>query len=213
MYISAKSIRGFIQTTRLYKSVLVSLLLGIFTHSISYGFMSILFLMFSFSFNDFIDATKDTLGHPQRAIPSGKITRETCLYIAIILLLSAIFILSLNNSFLYGFLFIFFSSIIYSSVLKPYVAPTATVVWSMTISILFVQPFSTDILLFIAVGLIIYGYELLLDYRDIISDSLFCKRPTTAIVLGKDSIYVAILLILIGSVTLIARMFYFNESK
>ncbi|MDZ4226044.1 MAG: hypothetical protein U1C66_00965, partial [Patescibacteria group bacterium] len=63
---------GLLQTTRSLKSFFVALLLGALSGSIFYGVETFLFLSFSFVFNDWVDADKDIIGHPNRAIPSGK---------------------------------------------------------------------------------------------------------------------------------------------
>jgi len=181
-----KKISGLIQTTRFTRSFVVGLIMYIASGSIYYGIGTLLFLSFSFAFNDWADALKDNIGHPNRAIPSGKLTRKQTLYISVGLLImgvcwSALFLKEYTLVFTVIYLF----SILYSFFLKPNVPILATVVWSSAIAILFLWPFTKNLAVYAAVIILVYAYELFLDYRDRKVDKEFCKTPTLANILGK----------------------------
>ena len=172
-----KALHGFLQTTRFFKSLGVAALLGLVSGSWTYGMGTLLFLTFSFAFNDWTDASKDILGHPHRAIPSGKLTNRQSFYISLSLLSVGFF---WSFQFLYehflGFSIIYLLSTIYSFILKINIPIVATPVWATAIAILFLQPFSNDLVTYIAVALVVYAYELLLDYRDSEADKKFCYQ-------------------------------------
>ena len=140
-----KQVLGFIQTTRLIKSLAVGLLLTIVSSSVHYGLGALIFLAFSFVFNDWVDAPKDKISHPCRAIPSKKITHRQAFYIAIVLLiLGSGWTIIFLKEYIFGFLIVYSFSVIYSLILKPNIPVLATPVWSVTIAILFLQSFTTE---------------------------------------------------------------------
>lgn len=188
---------GTFQTTRFFKSLFVSILFLFATNSLMYSLGVLLFLTFSFAFNDFVDANKDSIGHPERAIPSGKISRRNVLALSIILFILGILI-AVKTDFLIGFLIAFSFSLIYSSLLKPYIPILATFIWSLSVAIVFIQPFSREFLDFLGFMLVVYAYETLLDYRDIFADNQFCKTPTLAAIAGRYFIVLAILTAIAG---------------
>jgi 4-hydroxybenzoate polyprenyltransferase len=180
-------ISGLIQSTRLLKSLAVGIIIALTSSSIEYGIGALFFLTFSFLFNDWVDASKDSLGHPERAIPMGKITREQAgLFSAALLLVALGYSKTFLPEFMGGFILIYSLSVLYSFFLKPNVPLLATPVWSAAVAVLFVQPFTRNITVYIAVTAVVVAYELLLDYRDRISDKAFCKTPTLANILGKN---------------------------
>lgn len=202
-------ISGFIQTTRFLKSLLVALILSFFSGSLLYGVSVLFFLTFSFVFNDWVDVSKDAVGHPHRAIPSGKITRTQAFVLAVVLLITGLILaFAFLDQYLLGLLTIYFLSVFYSLVLKPNLPILATPVWSTAIAILFVQPFTDDLHVYIATAIIVYGYEMLLDYRDIEADKQFSRTPTLANLLGKGSFFVAVAALLTGIGILILFLFY-----
>lgn len=199
-----RAIFGFIQTTRFVKSAAAGLFLGFVSGSIYYGVGALLFLLFSFVFNDWVDAPKDHVGHPNRAVPSGKLTQRQALYISVVLLIiGAVWVSFFLQKYLFGFLIIYSFSIIYSLVLKPNIPILATPVWSVTIAILFLQSLSANFVAYIAITAIVYAYELFLDYRDRESDILFCKTPTLANILGKTTFVISGFFLLIGTALLV----------
>lgn len=186
---------GLIQSARLYRVLGVGLVLALLLRSVEYSTGAVLFLAFSFLFNDWRDAEKDAVGHPTRAIPSGKITRRQALYSAGILLIAGLFHVKVFlDEFLEGFILIYVLSIIYSYFLKPNIPILGTPVWSLAVAILFVQPFTNDPRVYILVTLMVFSYETILDYRDRVSDKVFCKTPTLVNLLGKYSIFLAALI-------------------
>lgn len=179
---------GFVQMTRLAKSVVGTVLLAAASGSIVYGVAALLFLLFSFAFNDWVDAPKDAVGHPHRAIPSGKLTRNEAFGIWLTLFVFGIAWAALFlQEYLLSFAVIYLFSVAYSFHLKPFVPVLATPVWSAAIAILFVQPFTQNILFFLAAGALMYSYELMLDYRDRRADKEFCATPTAANLLGAHT--------------------------
>jgi 4-hydroxybenzoate polyprenyltransferase len=201
-------IYGFLQTTRFLKSFFVAVAFTLLSISILYGIAAFFFLTFSFVFNDWVDVKKDTVGHPHRAIPSGKITRGEALIIATILLISGlVWVTIFQDHYLPGFLSIYIFSIIYSLILKPNLPIIATPVWSLAIAILFVQPFTDNLQAYIGVFSIVYGYEMLLDYRDRYADKQFIKTPTLANLLGGWTFFVTITTITFGAALLLLLLF------
>jgi 4-hydroxybenzoate polyprenyltransferase len=194
-------ISGVLQTTRFYKSLFVSSILFIATDSVEYGVCVFLLLTFSFAFNDYIDTSKDSVGHPHRAIPSGKISRLQGLVLSIILLILGLSV-AFGTEFSFGFTLTFLGSILYSLLLKPYIPLAATFVWSATVAIAFVQPFSNEFFDYFGVMLMIYAYETVLDFRDVIADNLFCKTPTLAALTGQYSILLSIVIGIAGILVL-----------
>jgi 4-hydroxybenzoate polyprenyltransferase len=202
-----KMIIGLTQSARLKRSLGVGIVIGILSNSLAYGIGGSIFLMFSFVFNDWVDADKDAIGHPHRAIPSGKITRKQALYFAALFLAGgfgqAWYFLP---QFFTAFIAMYTLSVVYSFLLKPNVPIIATPVWSLAIAILFVRPFSEDMWVYGAVTAIVYAYEILLDYRDRVSDKEFCKTPTLANILGKNTIILAGLIFLASSIFLLQEI-------
>ena len=199
-----KMIIGLVETTRLFKAFFVGTILVLGSGSIEYGIGTLFFLMFSFVFNDWVDALKDSLGHPERAIPSGKITRRQALYFSAVLFVVGLgyaqFFLS---EFFTMFVVIYGLSMVYSFLLKPSIPILATPVWSSAVAILLVQPFTKNTSVYVAVTLLVFAYEILLDYRDRVSDKVFCKTPTIANILGKNTVILAILIFCVSSLFLI----------
>ncbi len=201
--LDVKETRGFLQTTRFTKSFGVALALSLLSGSIWYGIGALLFLLFSFAFNDWVDSPKDVVGHPHRAIPSGKITRTQSGFIFSALFITGVsYSILLLDQYLIGFMCIYVLSVLYSFILKPYLPVLATPVWSASIAILFVQPFTNQLTVYFAIASIVYGYEMLLDYRDRDSDKQFCKTPTLANILGKGTYVVFTLAFLGGAILL-----------
>ena len=199
-----KSVYGFIQTTRLIKAFAVGTILAAASGSILYGIGVLFFLTFSFTFNDWVDAPKDNVGHPNRAIPSGKITRPQAFYISLALLLIGVgWSILFLPAFSPMFAFIYLLSILYSFFLKPNIPILATPVWSLAIAILFVQPFSGNITMYLAVASFVFAYEMLLDYRDRKADKEFCATPTLANILGKYTLIISVLAFFAGTALLI----------
>ena len=81
------SIIGFINTTRLYRAISVGVLLYFYTPLVTYSLASIIFLCFSFAFNDYVDHEKDKIAHPDRALPSGLVSRNQSLLLSLFLLI------------------------------------------------------------------------------------------------------------------------------
>ncbi|OGG63711.1 hypothetical protein A3D66_00075 [Candidatus Kaiserbacteria bacterium RIFCSPHIGHO2_02_FULL_50_9] len=102
------------------------------------------------------------------------------------------------SDYIRGFSIIYFFSILYSWILKPNIPIFATPLWSWAIAILFLQPFSADLSAYLGVAIIVYAYELLLDYRDRKADKEFCKTPTLSNILGKSTQIIAGTLFLSG---------------
>jgi len=199
-----KILFGLVQTTRFLKSLAVGALLALATGSMHYGICATLFLMFSFAFNDWVDFPKDKFGHPNRAIPSGKLTLNQASYIWTALLVIGVgWVIGFLSEYVLGFAIIYAFSIIYSYVLKPNIPTLATPIWSSTLAILFLQSLSANLTIYVAVTIIVYAYELLLDYRDRESDKEFCKTPTLANILSKHSRAVSGAFFLVGIALLI----------
>jgi len=205
--IDMKTIYGFLQTTRYMKSLIVGLFLFLISGSLYYGVGALFFLMFSFVFNDWVDAVKDMVGHSNRAIPSGKLTRRQTFYISIVLLIMGVgWVILFLNKYILGFAIIYSFSIIYSLLLKPNIPILATPIWSLTIAILFLQSFSQNPTIYFAVTIIIYAYELLLDYRDREADKKFCRTSTLANILGKNSYIVSVALFFVGIILFVQAL-------
>lgn len=198
---------GIIQTTRFYKSAIFCFLLYIISQSLLYSSGGLLFLLYSYAFNDWIDAEKDAVGHPDRAIPSGKITPRQSIYVFTSLLLAGIgWSILLVSDYTFGFASIYVLSTLYSLFFKPYVPLLATVLWCSSISILVLQTVSQDLNDYIAVVLLMYSYEAILDYRDKDADKQFCKTPTIANLFGKYTLVISFILFGIGILILVRQL-------
>ena len=188
-------LKGFAKTTRLAGSMAASLLIYASVSDYVYSVVSFIFLTFSFAYNDYVDHKKDNIGHPDRAIPSGLLSRKMSLFIAISLLtlgLLSLLLVNLSNTIL--FLILYAGSIFYSFLLKKYLPSIATPLWSLMITLMVSIPSNFGILEIFAIYSFFYGRELLLDYRDISSDLLFCKHPSLpAILKNKTYIFVSVL--------------------
>lgn len=198
------AIEGFLQTTRFAKSFAGSVLLFLASGSFEYAVASLMFFAFSFAFNDFVDAGRDLVGHPDRAIPGGKLTRQQGLLVSLVLLIAGIMWNAIYlGDFILGFATIYFLSFMYSILLKPHIPVIATPVWSLAVTILFLQPFLSDILVYIAFAIIVFGYETLLDVRDKLADKQFGSTPTLAFLLGNFAYVFSIAMIATGSAILL----------
>ncbi len=200
-------LEGILQTTRFYKSVFFCVLLLIVSESLTYTAGGLFFLLYSFAFNDWTDAEKDIQGHPERAIPSGKITQTQGLYISLILLIIGVGIfVAFSSEFIIGIASMYVLSTAYSLFFKPYIPVFATILWCTSISILLLQTISQDITDYIAVILLMYSYEIMLDFRDKDTDKLFCKTPTIANLFGKYSLLISFVLFALGLLILIKKL-------
>lgn len=194
-----KVLHGLLQTTRFYKSFGVAVILSFLTSSIWYGIGALVFLLFSFAFNDWVDASKDTVGHPHRAIPSQKITKTQSLFFSILLLVFGVtYSFYFLHQYSIGFITIYSLSILYSLIIKPVLPIFATPIWSSAVAILFVQPLTDSLIPYIGTACVVYGYELLLDYRDRESDKQFCKTQTLANVLQEKTLPTALFVSTLG---------------
>lgn len=205
-------INELIETTRFYKSFLYSLPL-VFLVNTEYALSLLFFLLFSYIFNDFVDAEKDKLGHPERPIPSGRLERNFAGKVSVILLLLAMIIPAVQTSqYLITFLGALLLSVLYSAVIKPSYPALATIFWATAVSLATVSGLNLGWIFTAGFTFIVYGYEILLDVRDVDSDSKYYTKPTIAVILNRHSIFVSSTLLLLGVLMLVYSLYETNLS-
>ena len=176
------SLFGVFEATRFTPSVAAGLLLWIASEAIAYSIIYSLFLFFSFLLNDYLDfkSGKDIICHPKRPLPSGRIDEKTA---RLVLVCLGITLFSTSIAFLdlmgvTTILLVTVISYIYSSFLKRLHPIIGTIVWCGAVTIAFLAPFGTEITVYLVFFLAFYSRELILDFRDDISDRHFSKSLT-----------------------------------
>ena len=179
-------ILGILQTTRFFIAIFISLIitipLSIKGFSILTSFLISLPISLSakggFAINDYYDFKRDYLNKPYRAIPSGKLSRETVLWLGIVLLISS-FILSifLSKTFFQFalYIFTFLGVVFYNYIVKRYAISKTIFAASLCVTplLLVIQFLDNSAIIYLLPlsGLLyITGRELLMDALDIKGD-------------------------------------------
>ncbi len=196
-----KTLLGLIQTTRIVTSLIVGF--SVFGPSLSMGLnwlesalVTLPFILSAiggFALNDYFDISRDKINHPNRAIPSGKITPTTDFVFSIIVLVGAVFasfyvsntLLELSIYLITTLGVVFYNFIVKKySLLKSYFTSALVCIplfFDVTIykyeKILFLIPTATF--------LFILGREFLMDVRDLDGDKL-SGIITTPMVIGIE---------------------------
>lgn len=164
---------ALMESSRFLKSLGFSSLILLIGGSWQLALAVLTFLLFSYLFNDVVDADMDQLAHPERAIPSGRLTLTTATITALALAFTTIYLLPIA-------VWCLIASAVYSWPLKRYYPLVAT--WFWVSSVVGMVALTTEansyILLIFFVGLT--WHEMLLDLRDQKTDQVFAKTQTWA---------------------------------
>ncbi len=199
-------IKGFLQTTRFFISLFYSILIFLVSGSLTYSFLSFIFLLFSFIFNDIVDYRQDKLAHPDRALPRKRITLSESIFLAIYLAAAGLII---SYSFHYFILFaIFYSaSIIYSALLKKVIPSIALFFCVLIGTFLFLFPVKASVIEYLLVFFFSSAREFLLYYRDRITDNKFSLTKSLPNLL-KNHYFIPMIIFLI--IPLVLSLFMDN---
>ena len=158
------------------------------------------FLLFSFAWNDYVDRRMDKDGHPERPLPSGRLSPIEAWVISVGLLglgfaVCLLWAVDLTELFAYSCLV----SALYSWVLKRHVPLIATPIWSLCVTYMVLLPTDMTMVGWTIFFCILYAHEILLDMRDDVADTIHCATPSIATLLGKRCWWVVFALMLIAS--------------
>lgn len=170
--------------------------------------------MAGFAYNNYIDAEKDRLNKPKRAIPSGVLTKRqvaymsACLYcIAFVLMLA-----NLNDHFLLVINFSgFFGTLLYSRFFKElaYIKTLITSLLTILPYIIVLHYYNipvNNLVFILAIILLSVGKELLMDVRDVKGDAEVGQQ-TLAVKFGARNVEKFSFAISILSVFLLASAY------
>lgn len=192
-----------LETTRLFDSLLGTAIIFAINGSILYSASALIFLLFSFSFNDLIDykSGKDIDCHPSRPLPSGRLSYRTAKSISFLLLASGLGTAwMLSKDLFFVLLSCYVLSALYTILLKKYVPTVATPIWCMVVSLLALFPSSVDFAGYILFFAFFYSREVLLDFRDASHDAKHCKTPSIANYFKRTPLLITVLMISIACI-------------
>ncbi len=172
---------------RFGRSVVTALIVLPVTWRLDHYTIFTLFLLFSFSFNDWVDADMDKDGHPNRPIPSRRVSEFEAAMLSLGLLVSGLYFSvvyapDLTELFVYACI----ASGVYSWLLKRHLPLVATPVWTLCVTFMVLTPTAISALGWALFFLVLYTHEVLLDMRDEKSDRIHCTTPSIATLLGQN---------------------------
>lgn len=180
-------ISSSLELMRFGRSVVTALIVLPVTWRLDHYVIFILFLLFSFAFNDWVDADMDKDGHSNRPIPSGRVSEVEAALLSLGLLVSGVYF-----SVIYApdltklFVCACIASGVYSWPLKRHVPLLATPVWTLCVTFMVLTPTTVSMLGWMLFFLVLYTHEVLLDMRDEKSDRIHCTTPSIATLLGQN---------------------------
>jgi 4-hydroxybenzoate polyprenyltransferase len=163
----------------LASAVLLYFSSGEWLYSVAFG----LFLVLSFLINDAFDfvSGKDEICHPERALPSGRLSLTASL-VASAIALGLLFLLSFEFS-IYQQVSLFSGmvlSVAYSLALKRFYPAFGTIVWVISVAVVFLGVFGQplDVGTYSIFAVVFYAREILLDIRDADADEKMAMGAT-----------------------------------
>ena len=189
-----------LELMRCRRSVMSACLVLPLSWRLDHDVVFLFFLLFSFAWNDYVDRQMDEDGHPERPLPSGRLTPAEAWLISVGLLSVGLFACltwatDLIELFAYGCLV----SALYSWSLKRHVPLIATPIWSLCVAYMVLLPTDITTVGWIVFFCILYAHEVLLDMRDDAADAIHCTTPSIATLTGKRCWWVVLALMLIAS--------------
>ncbi len=184
---------GSLELMRFGRSIIGALIVFPLTWRIDHYVVFLFFLLFSYAWNDFVDQDMDQDGHPNRPIPSGRISSTEALLLSLVLLSVGGFYSAVKMPDMlqiYG-LFCFLSAI-YSWPLKRHLPLIATPVWTISVVSMALWPSDITVVGWLIFFVALYTHEFLLDVRDMESDRTHCTTPSLAVILGERSWYLVL---------------------
>ena len=165
--------------------ILLYLVSGDYYYSLSFS----LFLIFSFLINDLLDfmSGKDQLCHPERPLPSGRLSSRTSAIASIVTLTAIVIASSQFAAFQQASLLVgLMLSVVYSLSIKRLFPAVGTLVWVLSVMVVFLGVFGhvLSIISYATFALIFYAREILLDIRDADTDEILAKGASVKL-LGK----------------------------
>ena len=181
-------IKGILCSSRTFGSLIAGIIVTILARDLGYGFISTVFFLFSYIFNDLCDWEKDRVAHPERPIASGLLPRRVASVVAIVLFVGGIGLAwLLVRPMVVFFTLLYPASALYSAVLKRTIPAVATPWWCLLGASIFLLPIRPTAWQFISVFSFFLGRELLLDFRDRRADSQFCLTRSLPILLERHT--------------------------
>ncbi|GEM_PF-6316332 len=191
-----------LELMRFGRSMKSALLVLPLSWRVSHYVVFLVFLLFSFAFNDLVDREMDKDGHPERPLPSGRISAMEAGTISLCLLFAGVcFAYVWAEDLLKLFVCASGVSAVYSWILKRHVPLIATPLWALTVTTIVCLPAKITVTGWLVFFLVLYIHEVLLDMRDVEADRIHCSTPSIATLLGKYCWwYVLFLLLTFSSV-------------
>lgn len=175
-----------LELMRFGRSVKSALLVLPLSWRVSHYVVFLVFLLFSFAFNDLVDREMDKDGHPERPFPSGRLSAMEAGTISICLLFAGVcFAYVWAEDLLRLFVYASGASAVYSWILKRHVPLIATPLWALTVTVVVCLPAGLTMSGWILFFFILYIHEVLLDMRDAHADRMHCTTPSIATLLGR----------------------------
>lgn len=187
------------------------------TGLIVFAFVS-LTTSFGFVINDYFDKEKDKLSHPNRMIPSNKMSSSSVLVVAIILsFLSFLISLQLNFTIISINVSTIILLSIYSVINNKY-GIWANIITALISSFVVIIGMVTSemnpfiIYLSISIFFFIFAREILLDIRDVVSDK-YIGKTSIPIIFGKSkAVVISALLFILSSIFLFVTSLISNST-
>lgn len=180
-------ISSLLELMRFGRSVITALIVLPLSGRLDHYLVVLFIMLFSFTFNDWVDANMDKDGHPSRPIPSGRISEVEAALVSFGALGSGIYFSTtyapdLTKLFAYACII----SGVYSWLLKRHLPLVATPIWTLCVTFIVLTPATISTLGWVLFFLVLYTHEVLLDMRDEKSDSIHCSTPSIATFLGQN---------------------------
>jgi len=173
--------------SRLPSSMVFGLVCGMLASSATFGVSIALAMAFSFIMNDLVDflTGKDLVGHPDRALPSGRTTVAAALLCTIGLALAFFLLNALSYETYSSPIAYFLGAVAYNLLLKEKYPVIATPFCALLFALVLSQAASFGFWEGLAVWFAVLAREFVLDYRDADADFEFNERRNIAHLLGN----------------------------
>jgi len=182
------------QSARVVPAVASGILLFWVSTELLYAISFTIFLMLSFLINDVFDflTGKDAICHPNRPLPSGRLSIGFALSMTVLVTLSLLASTLGQNTFQsLSILLAAGASFFYSFAAKRLFPAVGTVIWVLAVAISFLGAFGQfqEAHVYVLFFLTFYAREILLDIRDLDADKVLAKGPTLGVLGSKSVLY------------------------
>jgi 4-hydroxybenzoate polyprenyltransferase len=192
-------VANLLELMRFGRSIVTALIVLPITWSLSHYVIFVCFLLFSFAFNDWVDAEMDRDGHPNRPIPSGRVGASEAAVVSFALGASGVYF-SINYfpELIKLFAYACVTSMVYSWIVKRHLPLVATPIWTLCVTFMVLTPATVSTVSWMLFFVVLYTHEVLLDMRDEKSDRIHCTTPSIATLLGQNCWWIVFSLLIIA---------------